>query len=84
MTSTVVQKDAISNTSLGKLSNPTRISDNGYWQNAFTQFNICHRIGAKDPADLRHDAGLYQFRLNIWQERLSYQTSCGQSREPLP
>jgi hypothetical protein len=33
---------------------------------------------------LRHDVCLYQFRLNIWPERLSYQTSCGQSREPLP
>ena len=67
-----------------QFSKPVRISDNWCWQNAFIQLNICHRIGANDLASLRHDASLYQFRLNIWPERLSYQTSCGQSREPLP
>lgn len=63
---------------------PVRISDNRCWQNAFIQFNICHRIDANELATLRHDVGLYQFRLNIWPGRLSYQTSCGQSRKPLP
>ena len=67
-----------------QLSKPVRISDNWCWQNAFIQFNICHRIDANDLATLRHDAGLDQFRLNIWAQRLSYQTSCGQFREPLP
>jgi hypothetical protein len=42
----------------GNLFKPVRISDNWCWHNAFTQFNICHRIDAKDLANLRHDAGL--------------------------
>lgn len=71
-------------TRIGKFSRPVRISDNWCWQNAFIQLNICHRIDANELANLRHDTSLYQFRLNIWPERLSYQTSCGQSREPLP
>jgi hypothetical protein len=63
-------EDAISDTDEATFK-PVRISDNWCWQNAFSQFNICHRIGANDLATLRHDVRLYQFRLNIWLQRLS-------------
>nr|WP_314875927.1 hypothetical protein [uncultured Pseudomonas sp.] len=31
------------------------ISDNWYWQKAFMRITICHRIDAKETADLRQD-----------------------------
>ncbi|WP_201217189.1 hypothetical protein [Pseudomonas sp. S32] len=36
-----------------KLFEPVLISDNWYWQKAFTRLTICHRIDAKETAVLR-------------------------------
>jgi hypothetical protein len=47
---TVGQQKTVIDTDPGKIFKPVRISDNGYWQNAFTQLNICHRIDANDLA----------------------------------
>lgn len=67
-----------------KFFQPVRIFDEGYWHNAFTRINICHRIGANDLAILRHDAGLLTIQVEHLAKGLVLSTSCGQSREPLP
>ena len=63
-----------------ELFKPVRISDNWCWHNAFIQFNICHRIDAKDLAILRHDAGL----LTIQVEHLAFRLVLKDSPRPIP
>jgi len=65
-------------------SNQSAFFDEGYWHNAFTRINICHRIGANDLAILRHDAGLLTIQVEHLAKGLVLSTSRGQSREPLP
>ena len=47
---------------------PVRKNANECWHKAFRQFNICHRIDAKELANLRHDAASLQFGLNFGRE----------------
>ncbi|MEB3898593.1 hypothetical protein ODI84_00165 [Pseudomonas putida] len=41
-----------------KLFQPVLISDNWYWQKAFIQITICHRIDAKETPALGQDEHL--------------------------
>ena len=51
-----------------------------YWHNAFIRFNICHRIDAREVADLRHDARL----LAIQVEHLATGTVLNHILRPIP
>ncbi len=54
-----------------KVFQPVRKFENEYWHKACSKLNICHRIDAKEPAKLRHDAASLQFGLNICPQALS-------------
>jgi hypothetical protein len=45
------------------LCKAARNSDNWCWRIAFMRLNICHRIGAKEPAKVRHDADLFDIQV---------------------
>ena len=58
----------------------TQISDNWCWHKAFIQFNICHRIDAKELANMRHSAGL----LAIQVEHLASRAVVSDILRPIP
>ena len=60
------------------------IFDNHCWHNAFIRFNICHRIDAREVADLRHDARLLTIQVEHLAIRTVLSTSCGQFPRTAP
>ena len=60
------------------------IFDNHCWHIAFIRFNICHRIDAREVADLRHDARLLTIQVEHLAIRTVLSTSCGQFPRTAP
>ncbi|MCP6133720.1 hypothetical protein NL393_31565, partial [Klebsiella pneumoniae] len=55
-----------------KLFKPVLISDNWYWQKAFTGLTISHRIDAKETATMAKCPAYFSSRLNILSSPRSY------------